>query len=105
MDTCPKCGNGVRKGKLCPYCVWKGDIGPGKELRDIIKEEREPTKFCTRCENANLRVPIYAGAGWITCPFRKGDATRSSGAPCADAFPEFSHVCEHFKEREDAKEE
>ncbi len=23
---------------FCPYCEWKGTTGPGKQLRDIIKE-------------------------------------------------------------------
>ena len=37
MGYCPKCNNNLIKDNPCSYCVWKGDIGPGKELRDIIK--------------------------------------------------------------------
>ena len=64
-------------------------------------------KFCTHCSHANVRLAfgtgLFGGAGWATCPFRKGTADRSSGAPCADAFPEFSKICEHFKEEENGR--
>ena len=56
---CPKCGNlmnripekvyaGMGRYKTvmsdeweCSYCIWKGDAGPGKLLRDIIKEAND----------------------------------------------------------------
>jgi hypothetical protein len=25
---------------FCPYCEWKGISGPGKQLRDLIKQQR-----------------------------------------------------------------
>jgi len=35
--TCPKCHNRVHSEfGDCPYCVWKGDAGPGTDLRRIL---------------------------------------------------------------------
>jgi hypothetical protein len=55
MSKCSVCNNqlatvavhypggpmGTRIKKMetyCPYCNWKGTSGPGKQLRDVIKE-------------------------------------------------------------------
>lgn len=37
---CPTCKN-QRTESYCEYCAWKGWEGPGKQLKDIIKAERE----------------------------------------------------------------
>ena len=45
MKICPKCNNQeFTKEGLCEYCLWKGDIGPGKLLREIIKAARDNKK-------------------------------------------------------------
>ena len=28
-------------GMICPYCIWKGNAGPGADLKKIIKEKNE----------------------------------------------------------------
>lgn len=33
---CPKCNNYL-KNNICEYCIWKGDAGPGLQLKNIIK--------------------------------------------------------------------
>ena len=58
MAKCQRCGNelvsrpykkqvykgmGVYRNKtyyesICEYCIWKGDSGPGKQLKQLIKE-------------------------------------------------------------------
>lgn len=36
-DCCDLCGNkGKNKAGQCEYCLWKGDIGPGKLLREKL---------------------------------------------------------------------
>ena len=41
MKTCKTCGNTEwTKAGLCSYCVWKGTVGPGKQLREIAKQSR-----------------------------------------------------------------
>jgi len=37
----PFCRARFTKGKYCPYCEWKGDAGPGKQLKDIISSNKE----------------------------------------------------------------
>lgn len=38
MKKCPRCRNTVfGKDGLCSYCIWKGDEGPGKKLRLLLK--------------------------------------------------------------------
>lgn len=42
-ETCTKCKRYPQeKDGLCvecyKYAVWKGDIGPGKQLREIVKK-------------------------------------------------------------------
>jgi len=40
MKKCPKCKNiEFYPNGLCAYCVWHGDIGPGKQLKEIIKKK------------------------------------------------------------------
>jgi len=63
----------------------------------IVKSKVE--KLCTHCAHAKLYLPTEPGEGWITCPHRSGNRTRIEGAPCVDAFPEFSRICNHFKHR------
>ena len=59
---CPKCSNplretfkevymglGVYKKKPsgeyeCPYCIWKGDAGPGAQLKELIKRRHHHDK-------------------------------------------------------------
>jgi len=36
MAICPKCKNKLINN-ICQYCTWKGDIGPGRRLREMIK--------------------------------------------------------------------
>jgi len=39
MKECPRCKNThLTKEGLCAYCVWKGDVGPGAELRAMIRK-------------------------------------------------------------------
>ncbi len=45
---CLKCGND-RTEEFCSYCNWKGDEGPGAELRDLLTKEK-PSKSMTRGE-------------------------------------------------------
>ena len=44
LAACPIChGTGhilAQLARPCSYCGWKGDIGPGEELRDIINAAR-----------------------------------------------------------------
>lgn len=45
MKKCETCGNIIRlPDGSCEYCVWKGNIGPGHELKEIIKKERTAEK-------------------------------------------------------------
>ena len=40
---CPKCGNTeTNSNGDCSYCSWKGDVGPGAELKEIVKEQYVP---------------------------------------------------------------
>ena len=46
---CPLCNNPLTWDKKeayepCEYCIWKGPIGPGKQLRAIVKEVRDGSK-------------------------------------------------------------
>jgi len=42
MQKCTYCGNTeFTKQGLCTYCVWKGDAGPGKLAKEIIKEHNK----------------------------------------------------------------
>lgn len=34
---CPKCGN-QRTESNCDYCNWKGDEGPGAQLKSLVKQ-------------------------------------------------------------------
>ena len=39
VGGCVKCGNEeTNEHGQCTYCVWKGDIGPGADLKEIIKK-------------------------------------------------------------------
>jgi hypothetical protein len=40
MSKCTRCNNQLDKDGSCPYCIWKGDEGPGKQLKEIIKNTR-----------------------------------------------------------------
>lgn len=40
MYTCPVCKNN-RTESYCGYCVWKGNEGPGKRLRDMVARMRD----------------------------------------------------------------
>ena len=37
----PYCRARYAKEKFCEYCEWKGTIGPGKQLKDIISLSKE----------------------------------------------------------------
>jgi len=59
MNKCPTCKNNLETRKyivdyhgpmgtarkvtesFCAYCEWKGTTGPGKQLRDLIKEHND----------------------------------------------------------------
>lgn len=65
------------------------------------------TQTCTRCRHARLWTitpprnpssPLEIKKGWITCDFRKWEASPESGAPFRDAFPEFSEICDMYEE-------
>jgi hypothetical protein len=57
-------------------------------------------KYCTRCKLGKHYQPVPDstpfGSGWVTCPYRKGDMNRESGAPTPDAFSEFYVACDKF---------
>ena len=39
VGGCVRCGNReTNKNGQCAYCVWKGDIGPGADLKEMIKK-------------------------------------------------------------------
>ena len=63
MDICPTCKNQMATRQVrdlestgclgkplfkrvlyCPYCEWKGITGPGKQLREILKEYNNETR-------------------------------------------------------------
>jgi len=44
QNTCPICGNTEKtKNGDCTYCIWKGTIGPGAEIKNIIKRMKRKT--------------------------------------------------------------
>ncbi len=46
---CPRCYNTLfTKSGDCAYCIWTGDIGPGAQLRQIIKEINNEKKGHTQ---------------------------------------------------------
>ena len=44
VGGCAKCGNEeTNEHGQCTYCVWKGDIGPGADLKEILKTLKKET--------------------------------------------------------------
>ena len=70
---CPTCKNiEFNKAGECGYCIWRGTIGPGAQLRQIIKMVRGnawvPQRFWDRVEVSEDQVPEYKLKGYIDEP-------------------------------------
>jgi hypothetical protein len=51
MTECPRCRNTEKtSGGDCWYCAWKGDAGPGAELREIIANDRKNKEGKTKAK-------------------------------------------------------
>ena len=45
QNACPVCSNTEKtKNGRCAYCIWKGTIGPGAEIKNIIKRIEKEKK-------------------------------------------------------------
>lgn len=42
--TGPFCSPKYEVQEYCAYCEWKGTTGPGKQLRELIKEHNHETE-------------------------------------------------------------
>ena len=77
---CPTCKNiEFNKAGECGYCIWKGTIGPGAQLRQIIKEG---LKVCDSCEVLNINGQNCHEHG---CP---AEATQRAYREAEEVHPE-----------------
>ena len=57
---CERCNNTLfwnpkkKDYRECSYCIWKGDIGPGATLKEIIRNENAKRKEATHDTHGNL---------------------------------------------------
>jgi len=41
LTKCEVCGNKEFVNSQCKYCIWKGTIGPGLILKQMLAKQRE----------------------------------------------------------------